>query len=344
MFFYRLIVLAAALSLDSCAALNFVHDPQSGLITRSQVPKLLQSVRCELVTYYRADLWRKKQFEAAKDYAAAVRDYSFFPLDPDQLGAVFLDLKVIDSLGIPSGPTATTINQTVLSNGGIDKRTWHFGPTASDTNTYELNWPLVIPQNATLAVEYETKDHDKKKTFGSEFFPCYHNLRQPIQDLTRSDNLVEHLARHDYPEFENFARIYVDGAKPLAEWLLDSSKELGTALFQERSVSSESSERMYPAQMIYTFTVQVGVGADASESLITAHWNPVGLDISASTQQTSMLTIYVNGEDATNANGAKIGLFAVPRTTTRGIAECEPSPFHICTTPKYPMAIPLPGQ
>lgn len=346
-----------SLSLVSCAALNFVHDPQSGLITRSQVPKLLQSVRCELVTYYQADLWRKAQFIATSDgdYTAAVRDHSFFPLDPRQLGVVFLDLKVTDSLGIPSSPTTTTINQTVLSNGGVDKRTWHFGPTASDTNTYELNWPLAIPQSSTLAIEYEKKH--STKTLGSEFFPCYHNLPKTYSipspgdpALTRPDNPVEHLARHEYPG-ENFARIYVDGVKPLAEWLLDSSKELGTALFQEPTVDPNNTERMYPAQMIYTFTVQVSVGADASESLITAHWNPIGLDISASTQQASMLTIYINGDDAMNANGAKVGLIAVPQTPIQGPAAAPkapptacPSPFNTCGTPKYPIAIPIPGQ
>jgi hypothetical protein len=308
------------------------------------VPKLLQSVRCELVTFYEVDNWRKQQFiaESANDYNAAVRDYAFFPLDGNQLGVVFLDLKVVDSIGIPSGATATTINDTQTFN-SIAKQTWHLGPNAADMNTYELNWSLVIPQNSTLALD--DKRAHRAKVYGSEFFPCYHNLSH--------DSSIENLARHKLPELENFKRIYVDAVKPLAEWLIDSSAELDTALFQEKKVDPNNSERMYPAQMIYTFTVQVGIGADASFSLINAKWNPIGLDISGSTQQTSMMTIYVNGYDAMNANGAKAGLIGTPQEPYHApaavpgrpaVPDCGP----FCThgTPNLPLGfpIPVPGQ
>jgi hypothetical protein len=344
MLFARTATLTAALALASCAALNVIHDPQSGLINRAQVPKLLQSVRCELVTFYAADSWRKRQFIAtsAKDYNAAIRNFAFFPLDEKQLGVVFLDLKVVDTLAIPSGASATTINDTkTLSS--VAKQTWHLGPNAADMNTYELNWSLVIPQNSTLALNYE-KIHAAKAS-GGDFFPCYHNLS--------TNYSIEALANHEFPEVENFKRIYVDAVKPLAEWLIDSSTELDTALFQEKNVDPNNSERMYPAQMIYTFTVQVGVGADASFSLMNARWNPIALDISGSTQQTSMMTIYVNGYDAMNANGAKAGLIGIVQEPYRAPAavpghpptlDCRP----FCTrgTPNLPLGfpIPVPGQ
>jgi hypothetical protein len=334
MFANRASILTGSLLLASCAALNVVHDPQSGLITRSQVPKLLQSVRCELVTFYALDRWRQDQFNKIKNnnYAAAVEKYSYFPLDPNQLSAVFLDLKVVDNIGIPSGASATTINQTFLSNGGVDKRTWHIGPSISDMNTYELNWPFVVAQNSTLDLSHHEGDRQKLEP-ANDFFPCYHNL-------PANPNL-EGLARHQFPDMENFARIYVDGTEPLAGWMVNSSVELGSAFFQ-RNRDPNVNERMYPAQMIYTFTVQFGFGADASLSLITARWNPVGLDIAGSTQQTSALTLYINGKDSLNANAAKIGIVALPQANTRaleipcGPAECSGA------QPKFQIGIPVP--
>jgi hypothetical protein len=330
--FARVSVLIGSLLLAACAALNVVHDPQSGLITRSQVPKLLQSVRCELVTFYTVNRWRYAQFHLTKNYATAVKNYSYFPLAEDELSAVFLDLKVIDNIGIPSGSAATTVNQTILSNGGVDKRTWHLGPSISDTNTYELNWPFVVAQNSTLDLSHHEGDRQKPES-ANNFFPCYHNL-------PANPNL-EGLARHQFPEMENFARIYIDGTESLAGWMLDSSAELGTAYFEK---NQKATEIMYPAQMLYTFTVQFGFGADASLSLITAKWNPVGLDIAGSTQQTSMLTLYINGKDSINAYAAKVGLAgAVPQSGRSLLPEtpCGP-PECSGARPTYTIGIPIP--
>jgi hypothetical protein len=131
MLFRRVAIIVALLSLASCAALNHIHDPQSGLIDRGQVPKLLQSVRCELITFIDVNNTRLSDY----DHGGTL---PFFPLDPNQISAVFLDLKVIDSLSIPSGGSGTNVNYKP------QEITWHLGPTASDTNTYELNWPFVI--------------------------------------------------------------------------------------------------------------------------------------------------------------------------------------------------------
>ena len=295
----RATIIAGSFFLTACAALNNVHDPESGLITRSQVPKILQSIRCELVTFYDADSLRGARFTSEitqKHYASAVANYAYFPLDPSQLSAVFLDLKVIDNIGIPSGSSATTINQTFLSNGGMDKRTWHVGPNIADTNTYELNWPFVVAQSSTLDLTHYD-DNSGKRISANDYFPCYHNLPPHFGGSPAQHNLadVEALARHVHPEMENFARIYVDGTEALAGWLIDRSSQLDTALFPKHhrdSSKNNNDERMFPAQMIYTFTVQFGFGGDASLSLITAsRWSPVGLDIAGSTQQTSMLTI-----------------------------------------------------
>jgi hypothetical protein len=337
MFANRALILIGSLLLASCAALNVVHDPQSGLITRSQVPKLLQSVRCELVTFYTVNRWRNTQFHLTKDFATAVKNYSYFPLAEDELSAVFLDLKVIDNIGIPSGAAATTVNQTILSNGGVDKRTWHLGPSIADTNTYELNWPFVVAQNAALDLSHHEGGREKSAS-ANDFFPCYHNL--PARPAEPS---LEGLARHQFPEMENFARIYVDGTETLAGWMLNSSAELGTAYFEK---NQNVTEIMYPAQMLYTFTVQFGFGVDASLSLITAKWNPVGLDIAGSTQQTSMLTLYINGKDSINAYAAKVGLAGAVPQSGRSLAVTTPCGPPECSgaRPRYPIAIPIPQQ
>jgi hypothetical protein len=328
MFVNRFAVLATALLVASCAALNVIHDPQSGLITRAQVPPLLQSVRCELVTFF--DVNQDRQSALLHDHRYAG---PFFPLDSKQMGAVFLDLKVVDTLSVPSGPSTTTINEKVVSNHGADTRTWHFGPTASDTNTYELNWPLVVPQSARLDLE-RIKPGVENDKYPNPYFPCYRRtLTPPNKEL---------LARHELPDLERFARIYVDGWEPLAAWLLRSSAELDTAMaLQSQTISSE---RIIPAQMVYTFTVQASIGADASVSLVTAKWNPIGVDLSGSTQQTSMLTIYVNGYDSINANGAKAGIIQVVQTPELaakfklGPGGCPPE---VCSgaKPVYPISI-----
>lgn len=358
--------IAGCLLLTACAALNVYHDPETGFITRSQVPKILQSVRCELVTFFDDQQVRSLRYNAIVNptkkgappvsqaaYVRAVEDYAYFPLDPNQLSSTFLDLKVIDSVSIPSGSPATTINQTILSNGGGDKRTWHLGPNVADTNTYELNWPFVIQQNSTLDLTHHEASSDS--VGANPFFPCYRNLPPGFGGDPAHHRLadVEALARHKFPESENFARIYVDGTQPLAAWMIDRGAQLGTALFPDIHKNwnlGPNDERMYPAQMIYTFTVQFGFGGDASLSLITATWNPVGIDLAGSTQQTSMLTLYINGYDAANANGGKSGIAATAPQTSEHVRDLQ-LPLQVpppnCSNPsecsrgflKYPLPI-----
>ncbi|MEI9805762.1 MAG: hypothetical protein WDN48_16885 [Pseudolabrys sp.] len=80
----------ASLLLGACASPYYVHDPLSGYIGRDQVPPLLKSVRCELVTFYEANRQRALLFQAqanskegtAEDnWRLAVENYSYFDLD-----------------------------------------------------------------------------------------------------------------------------------------------------------------------------------------------------------------------------------------------------------------------
>jgi len=188
MLFRRVASVVASLFLTSCAALNHVHDPQSGLIDRAQVPKLLQSVRCELVTFIDVNNTRMANY-------GSDGTLPFFPLDPNQISAVFLDLKVIDTLSIPGGSSGTNINYKP------QEITWHLGPTASGTNTYELNWPFVISQKAMLNVANPKRSNSP---IANPYFPCY----KP----NNADK--EALAQNQFPDLALFARIYVDNKEP----------------------------------------------------------------------------------------------------------------------------------
>jgi hypothetical protein len=58
-----------ALLLCSSTSLDLIHDPQTGLIDRSQVRGFIKSVRCELKTFYDLNSYNSWQ------YAIANREY-----------------------------------------------------------------------------------------------------------------------------------------------------------------------------------------------------------------------------------------------------------------------------
>ncbi|WP_271565925.1 hypothetical protein, partial [Bradyrhizobium sp. CCBAU 11386] len=92
-------------------------------------------------------------------------------------------------------------------------------------------------------------------------------------------------------------------SKPLAAWLRDNAI-LIAANNLTPAMPSESAE---PAQMTYTFSIQVTGGVEAKYSLTSSRWTPAAVQASASAQQFSNLGIYINGPNAVLANGAKSG-------------------------------------
>jgi hypothetical protein len=197
---------AGALVLASCASLNFVHDPHSGPIDRKEVPLLLKSIRCELITFYEANRQRRRLFFADPDRASAVELYPHYELSEKLFGLISLDLKVQDNAGF----NGTFDN--VQTADAMNSRTWHFGPSLSDQNTYELNWSFLIAQNNRLVRNSKVRDP----------FECYTSLPKGA-----GSNLYdfEGLASGAYPELQMFTRIWVVGIKPLAAWLSDNTVE-----------------------------------------------------------------------------------------------------------------------
>ena len=125
---------------------------------------------------------------------------------------------------------------------------------------------------------------------------------------------------------ELFDRIRVNGVHTLAAWLQENSATMGIsrnilvdahASSQHRpavSVNSVYTEQAIDGgQLNYTFTVQYTGGLDAKFSLLSPQWNPLAADLSASIQQTGVLSIFLNGYQAAAAIGAKSNLtFIVP--------------------------------
>jgi hypothetical protein len=320
-------IYAATLFLSSCASLNYVHDPKFAAMSREQVPAFLKSIRCELITFYEANRERRAQFRLAKeqhDRKYAALHHPYFPLADDPtvtvdaptnaplhafgkrkekgkgnskkkkvpyylLGGVYLDLKVIDTIGIPAVGTGNTSIDRKQTINATTSKTWHFGPSLQDQNTYQLQWAFVIEQTATLYAGNGEPDP----------FQCYNSLPPPSG--------FDQLARGGCPEREEFKRILVNGTIPLAAWLQDSSAEMWTS-YVAGTKEIEEQERLIPAQMLYTFAVQTTVGLDVRFFEITPKWNPLALNVSGSVVQTSQVQFALNGLDAPFAAAAKAGL------------------------------------
>lgn len=96
-------LLLAALT-SSCAALYNIDDPKIGVIAKDQLPAFQKAFRCELITFIQSNSQIKDLFEKEKkiDRALAVNKYRYFDLAENLFGSALLDLKVIDTVGLPS--------------------------------------------------------------------------------------------------------------------------------------------------------------------------------------------------------------------------------------------------
>jgi hypothetical protein len=159
-------------ALTGCASLALIHDPQTGVISRDEVPRFLKSVRCELSTFYQANLFRRTIFEARAAEAQrvkqqadrtknvvlvaeaenlreqAVREGVHFPIAAELFGGVFMNLKVIDTLGIGAGDT-NIVNKQV--HDATHSETYGIAPTLNSQNTYEMTYSFLIDQGAGIS-------------------------------------------------------------------------------------------------------------------------------------------------------------------------------------------------
>jgi hypothetical protein len=393
----------ASFSIGSCGVMNYIHDPQFGLLNRSEVTSLLKSLRCELITFYEANRQTRNTFysivvppdqslaeaiasaktaKAGKDAekaqvailvareqrdsarASAVELYPYFPLADgldwydslNLLSGVYAELKVVDSLGMPASGTNTTTIDRKAARSPISSKTLHIGPSLTGMNTYDLNWSFILEQSAEL---YETKLNETKPNetkSSADLFQCYTEL-PPIKPWNYAADYValalpamekvvrdhpdpppppgppsdqgkariEHLtysikksllmpkdfiglADGSFPDATQFKRILVDGTLPLAGWLLNHTTEMWTSF--AAAIKEAESERLIPAQILFTFSVQGTAGLDARFFEVTPQWNPLAADISGSIAQTGQIIFALNGLDSAIAAGAKTGTSA----------------------------------
>jgi hypothetical protein len=289
-----------ALLLSSCASFNYIHDPQAGTVSREALPEFFKSLRCELITYYQAtyrrrDLYKRARATNPEDAAA---NYSYFDLDDGLYGLFYLDLKVVDTLGLATGTAID--NKKALSS--TASQTWHFGPSVGVTDTYELNWSFAIKQDAG----FETLDGDLRPLPGNAPYPrtlqCYSSIPQ--------EETLDGLAAGNHSELEQFKRIYVNGSKPLAYWLLQNGELMAAAATTSRKDITRpklTENAIFTGQMVYSFIVQVSGGLDVKFSLLTNVWNPLAGDVSGGVAQTNTLFFYINGSKSAVASNAKGG-------------------------------------
>jgi hypothetical protein len=351
-----------ALVLAGCADLSVIHDPQTGLISSDQVDAFLKSVRCELRTFYAANNQNEKSYAAAinrydkliaaaKRYqkekngiganaalskaamvrAEAIERFPYYLLENDLFGGVYLDLKVIDTFGFPTaGASSSTFDNKSVIN-ATHSFTWLIGPTLYNQNTYEEIDNYIIEQTDSLVA-------------GPDPFSCYSQLPKDLAGL----------AYGEYPEWTKFKRIRVNFQKPLAGWLMDRSAQLWHT-FKAASEEAEN-DRIIPVQSTYNFTVQITSGVDGKYSLLTPAWNPAQVDFGASNAQSSLVTIAINGDDASLAAGAKVGTAVndatnhakPPYVPVGNLRELQVSPPVAPGTPRghllWPPTLPVPGQ
>jgi hypothetical protein len=273
----------AAALLASCASPFYVHDPKFGLVSNDQLPGLIKSLRCELVTYYQTTYKRQRHYASDK--------LPYFDLDNNLWGAFNLDLKVVDALGVLG--TNSVYSNKLSAPDATHSKTLTVGPTAGLNDTYELSWSFSIKQNADLTGRKAVP----VRASPDENFECYSAVPDDLEGLS--------YGKYTDSGIELFKRIYVNGFQPLAGWLLDNSDVMASSysFLNEKA----DNEKAYPSQMIYTFTVSASGGVDAKFTLISSRWNPLQPDASASISQTSMLTLYINGQRAIVYNNAKSG-------------------------------------
>jgi hypothetical protein len=329
----RFIAIGAAFGLAACSTLDHIHSPQFGLLSSDQIPNLIKSVRCELVTFYAANAARKNELDAIRNYYRQrglktisldrVLEHRYFDLDTDAYGTFVLEAKVQDTAGTLSSGSSSLANVVHSPTGHIQTLT--IGPNISSQGTYDMFYNFAIQQDdmpsdiAAIITEdqlpnYVDGDHDEHDASS-----CYRAV---------VSGRFDQLARGQYPQLERFSRVTVNGGLPLAAWLQENTTTMGVS----RNILADSNppkdkhgqptesipvlmkyqkEAIDGGQMSFIFTVQYTVGVDAKFSLVTAHWNPLAPDLSAAVIQTGGLSIYINGFMTQAALGAKSGVVGI---------------------------------
>jgi hypothetical protein len=159
-------------------------------------------------------------------------------------------------------------------------------------------------------------------------YPTRINLADLNQDL-------DALAAGSYPQFERFSRIKVNATTPLAAWLQDVSTTISSSSLVSESV--EEHESMPAGQMTYIFTIQITAGLDVKTTWTATLWPIVGAEVNGNMQQTSTLTLVINGVESADAAGTKTGstvrVIDKSKEATKMLTAYTPRPEIVPTMP-----------
>ncbi|WP_157235094.1 hypothetical protein [Methylosinus sp. LW4] len=318
--------LLMSISLSACALDPFtLDDPSTFAELSPDLPTVVKSLRCEVTTFIvenrlRSQIWHDiltksgtSINESDADHASSIlRDYPYIEIDSKQFAAIGFDVKNITNLGI------NIQNDWKRPHLNIS-RTFHIGPTYSDTRTFEYAPPMAIAQVADLG---PGKNFYKPGTpkippasaytgayfyhpTTDEHFYCYKSLAYSnSKTLFDAANEIQQLVEHtkSYSQYAQFQRIYV-GERTLAHWLQDKAADLT----KNRHTMFPTPESIAIGQIYYTFTLDAKPGIDARYTLTATVINPFIPDISGSLEHSMMFYVTLNTPDAAISLGAKQG-------------------------------------
>ena len=302
--------LAGSIFLGSCASPYFVHDPRTIVVDREEVPRLLKSLRCEMVTFIAANNQRNMMFQAeAKLHGieSAIEKYSYYEIDWTQFGALELSLQVQDTASLGSG----TQFDRLRSQGPGHSHAWDFGPTGSDQNIYQAIWYFAVPQDAITVYPVPataSREHP---------FSCYSTIPKrnppPFGSVYTEDDL-DALASNDFPNYALFRRVWVNNTTPLAAWLEEVGISISDATLHGTH-PQQKRDQVIPGQMQYQFQIQVSGGLDVKYILASPLWPMVSAEVSGSVQKTNLIVITLNGLDSQSAYQSQFAGGGVKNTT-----------------------------
>jgi hypothetical protein len=293
---WPLLALAATVCLSSCASPYFVHDPRTLIVDREEVPRLLKSLRCEMITFIAANNQRNMMFQAEArlhGIESAIAKYSYYEIDWTQFGALELSLQVQDNLGLQSG----TQFDWLRTDGNGHSQALNIGPTGSDQSTYVATWYFAVPQDAITVRPAPPHPGEEPP------FSCYSAIPKrvpaPFGSIYTEDDL-DALARNDFPDYALFKRVWVNNMTPLAAWLEQVGISISDATLHGTNVK-EKNDQVIPGQMQYQFQVVITGGLDVKYILASPLWPAVGAEVAGGMQKTNTIVITLNGLDSQSA-------------------------------------------
>lgn len=294
-----------ALTLLSLSGCSSIYESSVDPGTTVPVNTVFKALRCEIMTFLEANRMRRAAFPSAVKtigYQAAIEHYSFIDLDEAKFGALQVDLKTIDTVGLTLG-----VDWKSAPNVSGNSQTWHLGPSLNGFKTYTRTTVFALPQDGKLGPSIRNS-RSKARLAGdagtedSGFF-CY--LEAPSErPLKRTLADIEELVAHRLPEVEQYERIYVDGTGTLASWLETTiSREMAKSWLAK----GDYMEAVYAGQLQYSFALDIKPGIDLKYTLIANTISPLVPDLSASRENSGTFTLNLNTQHVVAAFAAKNG-------------------------------------